>query len=94
MDGVFIANQIRYEENVTTPFTATFISFDKGGVWRPLTPPAVDRNNRPILCPSVSIHKALCMCAHTECFEANMYVFCNIRACDCYKGLLSSVKLA
>ena len=66
MDGVFFANQIRQEENATTSLTATFISFDKGGVWRPLIPPAVDRNNKPVLCPSVSMFnlpQSICMCA-------------------------------
>ena len=35
---------------------ATVISFDKGGEWQPVTPPAVDANGNFITCNLVSIY--------------------------------------
>lgn len=35
---------------------ATVISFDKGGEWQPVTPPAVDANGNLIICNLVSIY--------------------------------------
>ena len=48
--GTYIANR----QVPGNDFGATVISFDKGGEWSLVTPPASDYNNRPIHCVPVS----------------------------------------
>lgn len=49
--GTYIANQ----KVPDAPYGASVISFDKGGKWVHLPPPAVDRNGTPIICAPVSL---------------------------------------
>ena len=47
--GTYIANTV----DASGIFGATVISYDKGGKWTSLNPPAVDMMNRPIICQQV-----------------------------------------
>lgn len=48
--GTYIANKKVSDAR----YGATVISFDKGGEWAYITPPAVDRDGNPIMCVPVS----------------------------------------
>ena len=49
--GTYIANR----QVPNNQFGATVISFDKGGEWNLVIPPASDYNNQPIFCVPVSL---------------------------------------
>lgn len=88
--GTYIANR----KIPSSSYGSTVISFDKGGEWRPINPPAVDRNGQPIACNPVShtqwphptIHILLthspvpftCVCLLTPTTIYNQYYLKNL----------------
>lgn len=48
--GTYVANR----KAPGSSYGATVISFDKGGEWTLITPPAEDYQNNPVLCDPVS----------------------------------------
>ncbi len=54
LDGVYVANAYPPTEDINpTHQVSTFVTYDLGGEWRNLTPPAVDWHGNPIICPEV-----------------------------------------
>ena len=54
--GIYIASQVQPtadSNNITPEHLLTLITFDRGGEWRPLTPPSVDDDGYPIKCDAV-----------------------------------------
>ena len=56
MDGVYMVNVYDRDPDGEgeTNNVRTLISYNKGALWRQLTPPTVDSRGKPILCQPVS----------------------------------------
>ena len=51
LEGIYIANAMSANDvNSATLLLKTYITFDNGGQWQQLAPPARDANNQPIIC--------------------------------------------
>lgn len=74
--GIYIASQINLStglSRVGPEHISTYITFDRGGEWRPLEAPMFDDEGQPIACVMVSLHSNCLFLVFVSCKK--LFVF-------------------
>jgi len=76
--GTYIANR----KTPGSQYGATVISFDKGGAWNFLTPPAVTSGGTPIICSPVSESTSSPLYLHSHCILLSQHTHLHQPQCS------------